>query len=275
MLNALVIDVEDWFHICNIKSGYTIKDWHNLESRVEKNTKKILEILKKKEVKASFFILGWIAERYPHIVNTIAEEGHEIGSHGYAHNLVYETSPEEFRKDLRKSLHIINKINEDKIYGYRAPGFSITQKTSWAFDILASEGIKYDASVFPAVRGHGGIRGAPIYAYLINTSGGSIIEFPASVFSFMGINIAFCGGGYLRFFPYWFIKYRIKRMNKKGHPVVVSLHPREIDPHQPRMKLSLKRRFKYYVKLSSMENKLTKILKDFNFGPMREVLHIK
>ena len=274
MLNALTIDLEDWFHICNIKSGYTIKDWDNLESRVEKNTKKILEILKKNGAKATFFILGWIAERYPHIIKTIVEEGHEIASHGYAHNLVYNKSPEEFRKDLRKSLHIISKITNEKINGYRAPGFSITEKTKWVFEILASEGFKYDASIFPAIRDHGGIPGAPIYPYIIKTSSKPIIEFPTSVLSFMGMNIAFCGGGYLRIFPYWFIKYGIKKINKNGYPVIVFLHPREIDLHQPKMKLPLKRRFKYYVKLSSLEIKLNKLLKDFNFGTMREVLHI-
>lgn len=275
MLNILTIDVEDWFHILDIRDCCSLKNWDNLEIRVARNTEKLLEILKENKIKATFFILGWVAERYPELVKIIAQEGHEIASHSYAHKLVYEMSKEEFRKDLKRSKETIESIIGNKIYGYRASGFSIINDTKWAFEILTEESFLYDASVFPAVREHGGMPDAPIHPYMIKTSSGPLWEFPISVLNFAGKNMAFCGGGYLRLFPYWFIKYGIKKINKKGYPVVVFLHPREIDANQPRMKLPLKRKFKYYVKLSSTEDKLKKILKDFSFGTIKEVLDIK
>ena len=274
MLNALVIDVEDWFHDGCEKSVYSIKQWDNLESRVEENTNKILEILDERNIRASFFMLGWIAERFPNLVKKISNEGHEIGSHGYAHELVYKMDVERFKNDIRKSLQIIENIINKKVLGYRAPSFSVKAKTKWVFEILVDEGIKYDASIFPSTRDFGGMPGAPRYPYIIRTTNGSIIEFPNSILKFLGIEIAFCGGGYFRLFPYWFIKYGIKRINKKGYPAIVYLHPREIDLLQPKIKLPLKRKLKYYVKLSSTENKLLRLLEDIKFGTVSQVLDI-
>lgn len=274
MLNALTFDIEDWFHICDIEAGYSINDWDGLESRVENNTLKILKILKKENIKASFFVLGWVAERYPELIKEISKKGHEIASHGYSHKLVYECSPQEFRDDIRKSADILENIINQKIIGFRATGFSITKYTEWAFEILAKEGFKYDASVFPTNRGHGGISGAPIYPYVIETPAGKLKEFPNTVLNVFGKRIAFCGGGYFRLYPYSLIKYGIKKINNLGHSAIIYLHPRELDPEQPRMKIPWKRSFKYYVNLSRTEEKLKRLINDFQFVPVRKVLDL-
>ncbi len=273
ILNILTIDVEDWFHICDLDNGNNdINVWHGYESRVLINTGRILKILKSKDVKATFFILGWIAEQYPQLVKQIKEEGHEIATHGYAHKLVYEQSPEEFFEDLKKSIDIIEDITKTKIIGNRSAGFSITEKTPWAFDIIAKAGLKYDSTVFPISREHGGFNGAERNNHEIKTAFGSIEEFPISVTSLLGREIAFSGGGYLRLFPYWFIKRSIEKLNKEGVSAVVYLHPRDLDPDQPRMKMPLKRRFKSYVNLSTAEAKLKSLVSDFNFVPIKEMI---
>lgn len=273
ILNILTIDVEDWFHICGLDNGVNdINIWHEYENRVLTNTDRILKILKSKDVKATFFILGWIAEQYPQLVRQIKEEGHEIATHGYVHRLVYEQSPEEFFEDLKKSIDIIEGITKTKVIGNRSAGFSITKKTPWAFDIIAKAGLRYDSTVFPVSREHGGFNGAKRDSHTIKTAFGSIKEFPISVTSVLGREIAFSGGGYLRLFPYWFIKRSIEKLNKEGVSAVVYLHPRDLDPDQPRMKMPLKRRFKSYINLSTAEVKLKSLINDFNFVPIKEMI---
>jgi len=273
VLNILTIDVEDWFHICALKNGNDdVRAWHQHESRVTNNTDRILRILKSGDTKATFFFLGWIAERYPELVLRVKREGHEIATHGYAHKLVYEQSPDEFYADLRRSIDIIEGITNTKVIGNRSPGFSITEKTTWAFDMIAKAGLKYDSTVFPASREHGGFYGAAKNDHVIKTRLGDIKEFPISVVKILGREAAFSGGGYLRLFPYWFIKKSIEKLNGKGEKAMVYIHPRDLDPEQPRMKMPLKRRFKSYVNISSAEPKVRFLLRDFNFVSIQEAI---
>lgn len=272
MNNILTIDVEDWFHICALNNGDDIESWKRYEGRVLINTDKILKILSNGNTRATFFFLGWIAEQYPELVRRVKEEGHEIATHGYAHKLVYEQSPEEFYNDLKRSIDIIESISKTRIIGGRFAGFSITENTPWAFDMIARAGLLYDSTVFPATRGHGGFTGAIKDINTIKTKQGDIKEFPISIIKVLGRDIAFSGGGYLRLCPYWFVKSSVEKLNNAGKPVVVYLHPRDLDPDQPRVKMPLHRRFKSYINLATTEDKLKSLLRDFDFVPIKEVI---
>ena len=270
--NIITVDVEDWFHILDLRDEISIKDYSNLESRVERNTYTLLNILDEYKVKGTFFILGWVAQHFPHLIQEICNRGHEVASHSYAHKLCYKMNPEEFKEDTVKSIQVVEDIIGQKVLGYRAPGFSIKQESLWTLDILVELGIKYDSSIFPSRRGHGGLPGAPIFPYYQTTlKGKEIFEFPISCIKLFNLNIAFSGGGYLRLFPYRFIKWGIHKYNKLGYPVVIYIHPREIDPYHPRLKMPLYRRFKSYVNLSSTEKKLRLLLQNFSFKPMKQV----
>lgn len=273
IFNILTIDVEDWFHILGVDTiSNDINIWNKYESRVVDNTTRILEILSKDDIKATFFVLGWIAERFPQLIIQIKERGHEIATHGYAHKLVYEQSPKEFYEDLKKSIDIIEGVTKTKVIGNRSAGFSITEKTPWAFDMIARAGLKYDSTVFPCSREHGGFDGAEKNRHTLKTVSGDIEEFPISVTNICGRNVAFSGGGYLRLLPYWLIKSSIEKLNKKDVPVVVYLHPRDLDPNQPRMRMLLKRKFKSYVNLSTTEAKLRSLIDDFHFVSIKEAI---
>jgi len=276
MLNALTIDVEDWFHILDLEDGCTMADFAAMESRVEKNTTKLLRILREFNVKGTFFVLGWVAENFPDLIREIHREGHEIASHGYSHTLCYEMSTEDFRQDTLKSICILEELTGERILGYRVPGFSIGSENLDVLDILLDLGFKYDSSIYPGTRGHGGFPGAPRYIYQQSTPKGKrILEMPSSCFNIFGKNVAFAGGGYLRLFPYSVIKRGIYHYNKDGHPVNVYLHPREIDPNHPRLEMPLHRKFKSYVNLRSTETKLKALLRDYRFGRAKDVLGIK
>lgn len=273
MLNALSIDVEDWFHILGLRNEIPISDWHKMESRVERNTRRILNILDVcNETKATFFVLGWVAEHFPNLIMEIQERGHEIASHGYSHRLVYQLTPEQFREDVQRAKSITEDVIGQRVIGYRVPGFSIQNGNLWALDVIKESGFVYDSSIFPAYRGHGGFNDAPIYPYQ-DSSG--LWEFPISVVQYWGMNIPFAGGGYLRFLPYSVIKKAINKINSQGQSVILYLHPRDLDIHQPRIELSPYRRFKCYVNLHTAKNKLEALLKDFNFAPVREVLGLR
>ena len=273
MINALTIDVEDWFHILDIKNGCTLADYAGMESRVERNTTTLLGILREFNVKGTFFVLGWVAENFPDLIREIYKQGHEIASHGYAHKLCYEMRPEAFKEDTDKSLQLLEQLTGEKVLGYRVPGFSIGSDNLGALDILIDLGIKYDSSIYPGNRGHGGFPGAPRFPYRQETpQGRQIFEMPASCFSIFGKNVAFAGGGYLRLFPYSVIRKGIKQYNKNGHPVNVYLHPREIDPTHPRMAMPLHRKFKSYVNLHTTEAKLKALLRDYRFGRVKDIL---
>ena len=273
ILNILTIDVEDWFHICALDNGNDNMDtWHKYESRVVNNTDRILKILKNNNAKGTFFFLGWIAEQYPQLLRRVKEDGHEIATHGYSHKLVYEQNAGEFYNDLKKSIDTIEGITKTKVIGNRSAGFSITENTPWAFDMIAKAGLVYDSTIFPTSRIHGGFVGSAKDIHTIRTKHGNIKEFPISLTNVLGKDVAFSGGGYLRLFPYWFIKSAIKRLNNEGQPVVVYLHPRDLDPDQPRLDMPLNRRFKSYVNLASTENKLKSLIRDFDFVPIKDMI---
>ena len=275
MINALTIDVEDWFHILDLKNGYKLEDYGRLESRVERNTDALLRILRDYKIKGTFFIVGWVAEKFPDLAKEIHNQNHEIASHGYSHTLCYEMSPEEFKKDAQKSIQILEELTREKVLGVRVAGASIKRENLWALDILIDLGIMYDSSIYPDVRGHGGLPGAPRFPYYqVTPMGRKILEIPSSCFDLFGKKIGFAGGGYLRLFPYSFIKRGINEYNSRGHPVNVYLHPREIDPSHPRIKMPLHRKFKSYVNLHTTEKKLRSLLRDYRFGRIRDIFDL-
>lgn len=254
-INILQIDVEDWY------SDLNIKYWQSCEDRIVQSTNKVLTILRERDAQATFFILGYIGERFPELVAKIKEQGHEVASHGYSHTPITKQTPSEFEEDLLKSIRILKKITGDEIWGYRAPQFTVVEKTSWAINILKKNGLKYDSSIFP-VRTHlYGIPDAPLFPYHIEEN---FLEFPLSVYRIPIIkkNIPIAGGFYLRFFPYRFISHAIKKINGANHPAVCYLHPWELDFGQPRIN-SLK--WYHYHCLDRTEKKFKQLLKDFKF----------
>ena len=264
MLNALAIYVEEWYHRNDIQIPSDIK----LESKVINDTNKILDILADNNVQATFFILGCVAQEHPELVKRIHRAGHEIASHGYEHNLVYEQTREEFRNDLIKSIQILEEITKEKIVGYSAPSWSIIEKSYWALDILREEGLVYDCSIFPIKTFLYGVANAPRFPYKIR----KISEFPPSVIKFLGKNIPFSGGFFFRMMPYWLSRRFIKKINKMEKSVLVYLHSWELNPEQPRLKLPFKKRIIPYANLVRTEKKFCALLKDFRFTSLREAL---
>jgi polysaccharide deacetylase family protein (PEP-CTERM system associated) len=271
--NVLTVDVEDWFHILELSSGPPLAAWQALESRVERNFERLLGLFQDAGVHTTCFFLGWIAERYPQLVRAAAQDGHEIACHGYSHRLIYTQAAAEFRADIRKAKQILEDVSGTAVLGYRAPGFSITASTPWAFDEISDAGFVYDASVFPARRGHGGIAAAQLDRHVIDTSEGRLVEFPASVVDFGVARMCFFGGGYLRLFPYPLIRQMARAVNRAGRSVIYYVHPREIDPEHPRLAMSPYRAFKSYVNLGSTASKLERILRDDRLTPLRNLIH--
>ncbi len=272
MQNAISIDVEDWFCANNISETINIKKWEKCESRIKQNTFRILSILDKKGVKATFFVLGWIAERYPEIVVKISSEGHEIATHGYSHSLLTKLTPQEFEKDLCQSIETIRRCTDQEIIGFRAPSFSITRATFWAFDVLRKYKIKYDSSIFP-VKYHPdyGVPDVPEGPYKVKDG---LWEFPLSCFKVFGKNVPCSGGGYFRVFPYFFTRYGIRKCNSSKRPVVFYLHPWEVDPQQPKIDISPLKSFRHYYNLDKTEKRLEHLLDDFEFTTIKEVLKL-
>ncbi len=267
MKNALTIDLEDWFCANNLR--ITIDEWDRRDLRVVENTHRILDLLDRHSVQATFFVLGWIADRVPALVQEIEQRGHEIATHGYSHTLLTEMTPAEFEADLCRALEVTRRLVTQPLLGFRAPSFTITRKTLWALDILARHGIKYDSSIFP-VRFHPDY-GMPDAALSIHRIG-PIIEVPMSVARILGRNIPCSGGGYFRVFPYAITRFLLQQCNREGRPAVFYLHPWEVDPGQPRVKLSFSKSFRHYMNLDKTLERLDHLLDDFEFAPVREVL---
>lgn len=274
MLNALTIDVEDYYQVSAFESVIKFEEWNQYESRVEQNTYRILDILDANQTKATFFVLGWIAEQHPKLVQEIQKRGHEVASHGYSHRRVYTQTPEQFRTETRRARYILEDIIGQPIRGYRAASYSITKNSLWALDILQEEGFVYDSSIFPIRHDLYGIPGYPRFCHRLNGyTKQRLVEFPISTLQLMGITIPVAGGGYLRLFPYPFIRWAIRHINSREHqPVIIYLHPWEIDPAQPRIHASLLSRFRHYLNLAKMEDRLRRLLQDFQFGTVSEVL---
>lgn len=271
MLNALSIDVEDYFQVEAFSRVIDRAEWSTFPCRVAENTRRVLRLLETHQVRATFFVLGWVAEREPELVREIAAAGHEIATHGYGHQLIYRQTPEEFAEDVRRSIQAIGDALPDaKILGYRAPSFSITLQSLWALDILAGLGIRYDSSIFP-MSGHDlyGIPDAPRFAHRVRPQ---LCEFPVSTVRYARRNWPVAGGGYFRLFPLPLTRYAIRRINSEHQPAVVYLHPWEFDPEQPRIhQASMKSRFRHYLNLHKTETRLHRLLGHFRFAPLREV----
>jgi polysaccharide deacetylase family protein (PEP-CTERM system associated) len=329
MLNALTIDVEDYFQVHAFSKVIYYEDWDQYECRIERNTHKILEMLNEQKlpsggsygfddadqsicatrpaqreaVKGTFFVLGWIAKRYPHLIVKIRKEGHEIAAHGYAHKIIYHQSREQFREDIRRAKATLEDIAGCEVIGYRAPSYSITNESRWAFEVLIEEGFKYDSSIFPIRHDFYGMPAAPRFPFLISGNGNekntlsmldfkplsitssypsrlspnSLVEFPLSTFRIGSFNIPVAGGGYFRLIPYSAIRWALRRINnEEGEPFVFYLHPWEIDPDQPRIRgAGLKSYFRHYNNLDRTEGRFSRLLKEFRFTSIQELMRME
>lgn len=266
------VDVEDWFHILDLETTPDVKEWETLPSRVEQNFLRLLDLFEEHQARVTCFFLGWIGKRFPHLVKEAVKRGHEIASHGYAHQLVYQMTPEAFYQDAMQSREILEDISGRRLWGYRAAGFSVTRGTEWFFDKLIEAGYVYDSSVFPASRGHGGIKGAHLGPYWVQRLSGKIVEFPVSVVDVLGTPVCFFGGGYLRFFPYPIIRRMARRVLRDSRPVIFYVHPREIDADHPRLPMNWKRQFKSYVNLKSTLPKIRRLLDEFPLTSFEQMI---
>jgi len=270
-INTFTCELEDWFHILDSDTVPRIGEWARLPLCAEKNTYRLLELLAENNAKATFFCLGWMAERMPQVIRRCQEAGHEIGSHGYGHLLANRVGSRVFLDDIVRSKKILEDITGEEVLGFRSPGFCVKDENRWVFDVVAEAGFLYDASVFPAAHGHGGLRQAPPGPHVVNTRNGPLIEIPTSTVPLLGRRICLFGGGYLRLAPLPVIRWGVKRLHREGQPLVVYIHPREIDPDHPRLPLRLKRRFKCYVNLSSTMSKLRWLCEHYEFTTMKTI----
>jgi len=308
IINALTIDLEDYYMVSAFESVVAKEDWQQHESRIECNTHRVLDILdaanESNGIKATFFCLGWVGERYGPLIREIARRGHEIACHGYDHQLVYSMTPGQFREDILVSKRILEDAVGNSVIGYRAPSYSITEKSLWALDILGEEGYRYDSSIFPIHHDRYGIPTAPRFPFVVKLDGNGgngtrvpadfermplwepepgepcddcIVEYPISTVKMMGLNIPISGGGYMRLFPYGVTRQGLAKINSaENKPFVFYLHPWEFDPEQPRMtNISVLSRFRHYVNLHGTAGKLQRLLGDFKFSSMADVIGLK
>ena len=264
------MDIEDWYHsVLEIEPAA----WPRCEDRVVPATERLLACLAERRARATFFVLGDVAERHPELVGAIEAAGHEIACHGHAHCLVYTLSPDAFREDLRRSLGLLRAQAKGPIRGFRAAYWSITHRSAWALDILAEEGLQYDSSIYPTTTSLYGIPDAPRSPFRLRTPGGrELVEFPPSVLRFPGRNVPFAGGIYLRLLPYWFVRCGVRRFGRRGWPALVYIHPPEFDPEKPRVALPFARRVLHYARLDALRKKVPRLLADFEFAPLGELM---
>jgi polysaccharide deacetylase family protein (PEP-CTERM system associated) len=273
ILNALTVDVEDYYHVTAFEGHISRHHWDRFPSRVVANTQRVLEMLAQHEIRATFFVLGWVGHRFPELVRQIVTAGHEIGCHSYWHRLVYHLTPEEFRQDVRQAREVLEEASGERVLSYRAPSWSITKQTLWALDILAEEGFRYDSSIFPIYHDRYGIPKANRFPNPIVTGAEPLWEFPASVLRVWKVNVPVSGGGYFRFYPEWLTAHCLDYINcQLGRPFMFYIHPWELDPGQPRLSAGGWKRIRHYLNLSSTSRKLERILAQFRFGKLSEVL---
>ena len=271
--NVFSVDVEDYFHVSAFADRISPEDWDQYECRVEANTHRILDLAAKHNVRGTFFVLGWVADRYPELVIDIRDAGHEIGCHSYWHQLIYELGPDKFREDLVRGRDLLQEITGEPVTLYRAPSFSVTNKSIWALEIMIEEGFTVDSSVYPVRHDRYGIPDADVVPHTIDTNSGSIIEFPGTVCSLGGMNVPVGGGGYFRLFPWWLMRRFLTKVNRERQ-FNFYIHPWEVDPDQPRMQGSLKSRFRHYQNLRTTTTKLEQLMSSFEFGTMSEALQV-
>jgi polysaccharide deacetylase family protein (PEP-CTERM system associated) len=276
IVNAMTVDVEDYFQVSAFDSIVSRARWDTFESRVSENTDRLLELFDRSNVRGTFFVLGWVAERFPALVRRIADLGHEVASHGYNHQLVYTQTPAQFREDVRMAKTVIEDASGVSVVGFRAPSYSVIESSLWALDVLIEEGFSYDSSIFPIHHDRYGIPDSPRHPYLLNRPGGSILEVPGSTVRLGRVNLPIGGGGYFRQFPYGWTKWGMERVNRiERQPVTFYLHPWELDPDQPRMQVSAATRLRHYRGLDRTANRLTRLLRDFRFDSISSALNLE
>lgn len=272
-IHVLTVDVEDYFHVEAFAGTVSRATWDDYAPRVVKNCKTLLDIFDRYQVKATFFVLGWVADRFPAIVREIHERGHELACHSFWHRKVDSLTPAQFRSDTREACDAIENAASVRVLGYRAPTWSITRRSLWAFDVLMEEGFEYDSSIYPIHHDLYGIPGAQRYPYMqLCGNGQSLMEFPPATARIAGMNFPAAGGGYLRIFPMAYTSWVFRQFEKAGKSLVLYLHPWEIDPEQPRLSGPLKSRFRHYTNLQRTQERLEILLQRYRFAPFRECL---
>ncbi|RZI84055.1 MAG: DUF3473 domain-containing protein [Rubrivivax sp.] len=268
--NAMSIDVEDYFQVSAFAPYIRREDWNGLQCRVERNIDRILELLADKDVRATFFTLGWIAERFPQVVKAIVAGGHELASHGYGHERVSDLSPAGFLEDISSAKKLLEDLGGVAVSGYRAPSFSIGKGNLWAFDVLRDAGYRYSSSVYPIAHDHYGMPDSPRFAYPVREG---LLEIPVTTLRVGSRNLPSSGGGYFRLLPYALSRWMIRRVNEvDGQSAVFYFHPWEIDPEQPRVPgVDAKSRFRHYVNIERTEGRIARLLGDFRWGRMDEI----
>jgi polysaccharide deacetylase family protein (PEP-CTERM system associated) len=266
--NALTVDLEDWYQGTRVG----VEHWPRFEDRIESSTMRLLELFDAADVRATFFVLGYVAEGHPDLVRAIDARGHEIATHGYQHKLFYECTPDELRADIARSIEILEAITARPVIGHRAPFFSVTQASRWALEILAELGLRYDSSIFPIRHWRCGIPDATRSPHPIETAHGTLIEFPASTGRVLGMNVPFGGGAYLRTWPYPLTRMGIRSLNERGWPAVVYIHPWELDPARPRIQTDRSIAIAQRLGRASAGPRLAALLREFEFAPMRDLL---
>jgi polysaccharide deacetylase family protein (PEP-CTERM system associated) len=275
IVNAISVDVEDYFHPTELAVSAPMDQWDALPSRVDSATRRTLDLFAEAGVQGTFFILGWVAERHPALVRDIAAAGHEIGCHSYWHRLVYELTPDEFRADTKRACDVIEQACGIRPRAYRAPSYSITRKSWWALEVLASLGFTHDSSIYPIVHDRYGVPGFDRHVSTIETASGRLTEVPAATVELTGGQVAPIGGGaYLRLLPYRYTAAGLRRVNlQECRAACLYLHPWELDPGQPRLARGAVARWRTYLGLAGMEDKLRRLLREFSFSTVREVFH--
>ena len=269
MKNALTIDLEDYYHVSAFNGKGASNDWKSKESRVTRNTNAILDLLDEAGCKATFFILGWVAEEHAELIQQVADRGHEIACHSLRHRIVYEMTPEEFREDTRRAKELLENCAGVAVRGYRAPSFSITKRSIWALDILAELGFTFDSSIFPVKHPNYGVPDASRNPFRVQTSSGPLVEFPMTTLEFSGFRSPFGGGAYFRLLPYWYTRWGVSFLNRsERRPVCFYLHPWEIDPAQPRMSGGPTSLLRHYMGLRNTPAKFRRLVFDFEFCPL-------
>ena len=269
MPNVFSVDLEDWFHLLCNSEAPEVERWTHMESRVRRNTEILLDEFDRYDVRCTFFVLGWVAEQHPELVAEVARRGHEIASHGYSHTLIYTQTPDEFRDDLRRANEAISNACGARPRGFRAPGFSIKRQNLWAFDVLREEGFEYDSSAFPALRAHGGLPGtSPLPTVLDN----GLVEFPITTINLYIARWSYLGGGYLRLVPKPLVLSWASSQERAGMPLILYIHPRDIDPAQPRLGMRPHAYFRTYVGLAGCLLKIRALLERFEWTSFEEYM---
>jgi len=272
--NAMTVDVEDYFHVAALSEAIRREDWSNMEYRADANTHKLLELFAEKGVKATFFILGWVAQRSPGLITAIHAAGHEVACHGMSHQLIYRQTPQTFLQETRDSKALLEDLIGAPVHGYRAASWSITRQSLWALDIIHELGFEYDSSIFPIRHDLYGIADAPRRPGVMATpSGGKLVEFPPSTATILGVRVPVAGGGYFRLLPYWLTRTGLRQINLDlEQSFIFYLHPWEVDPEQPRVRVGWLSRFRHYTNLGKTHDRLRRLIDEFHFTTVRNVL---